>query len=214
MRKVSILLVLVALLVVGDITARSVAEGKVVAAIESSSKGAVGAEAEITGFPFVPSLLAAGNVRRIQVRIDELRQEKLSFTNVVVDLEGVVLDRDLLLSGKAEVRDIDRGTVALDLHAGALGRLLGEVVTIANGEVSVTVRGRTVKAGLRVVDGPALEIDPENIGGPPIRIALPVGTVMPCEPNVLFMQEHVRLSCTFTDVPPALLKAVSQGARA
>ncbi len=140
------LAVLVGLLLVADIAARTFAEGKIASRMESAARGDAEADADIDSFPFLGRLLAAGSAGDVHIRMTNVPAQRITYSALEIDLSGVKVDRDLLFQRQVEVTDIDTGTVAVELTAPALSRALGVPVEIGAGAVEVTMQGRKVPA--------------------------------------------------------------------
>ena len=86
------------LLVAADVGARSVAESQIRDRVVIAAGPAGETAARITSFPFLLRLFTAGDVSRIRVSAADVTVEGLTLARVALDLHGVTLDRDLLLS--------------------------------------------------------------------------------------------------------------------
>ena len=211
MKKVAILGAVVALLGLADLFVKGMAEGEVAAKVERSVEGAAGVEADIDSFPFLGRLLVSGEVPELELRVDEITGRSLAITDMVVRMEGVVLDRSRLTSGKAEVTDIDRGSVELTIDAGALARAVPAEVqlSLTGGRLSATVRGRAIASvELTVNEQGALVLQIPPL--PAVAIGIPGNTLLPCRPDVALVEDQVHLRCEFDEVPEALLAAANQ----
>ena len=201
----------VALGAVGDLAAKSYAEDKIAERAEAAAGGRASAGADIDSFPFVLRLLTSGKAGNISLHVEHVATSTLELARVDLDLEGVQLDRAKLLSDRrAEVTDIDRGTVTVGIDADAVSRALGGLpVTIRGDRVEVRVAGRAVVGDVAVAAGGAVRVGVPN--GPSATIGIPRTDLISCEGRTLsFEDDEVRVSCTITEVPPAFLRAAQQ----
>lgn len=211
MKKIVSLVLLAALLGVADIGGRSFAEAELAAKVERSVKGSSGVDADISSFPFLGRLLVSGEVPRLDVRVRSLSGTSLEVTHTLLRLDGVVLDRSELVKGRAEVKDIERGTVEMTIEAAALAALVPD-------EVDLTVRDGRLVAAFRGIEVSAATLDIDEEGAlrlqipplPAVRIVLPGSTLFPCRPDAELVNDEVRLRCAFEDVPPALVRAANE----
>lgn len=209
MKKLIVLFVLVGVLAIGDGVAKSIAESKIEERAAAEARGASGTAAtisvKITSFPFVARLLMTGDAGDIRVRADRLANGNLTLAALDLRLEGVRLNRDVLLSSRrAEVTSIDAGTITASLTAPDLSKVVGVPVTIADGKVSVTVRGQTVAAQVAPSgDGIELRVSPF----PALRVPFAKSDLLPCGLGDGKVEgDRLVLSCTITEVPPALFR--------
>ena len=210
MKKIIFLVALIGLLGVGDVFAKGFAEGELAAKVESSVDGSAGVDADIDSFPFVGRLLVSGEVPELELRVDELSGRSLELTEVFVRLEGVVLDKSNLTKGEAEVKSIDRGHVEMTITASALDAIVPDEVELAldDGRLSAEVRGRSVDIELTVSERGELVLRIPPF--PSVTIALPGSTLFPCRPDAELTGDEVHLTCSFDEVPPALLRVANE----
>ena len=210
MRKLVVVLVVLAVLGAGaDVVIRKAAEGQVADRTESAAGSRASASAHISSFPFVLRLVAAGSVPRIDVRADRPVAGSVALAWIDVDLHGVRLDKHRLLSDhKAEITKVSSGTLTVAIDGPALSQLAHTDVKVGGGQIEVTVAGHTVRA-TPVVDGKGgLGLQVESLPTVPIR--LPSSSLIPCQAtSVQVSGDVVELSCPFTEVPPALLRAAT-----
>jgi hypothetical protein len=204
----------VALGVVGDLAAKGFAEGKIAERAEAAAGEKASASADIDSFPFVLRLLTSGSAGDISLHVEHVATSTLELARVDLDLEGVQLDRGKLLSDRrAEVTDIDQGTITVGIDAEAVARALGGLpVTIRGNTVSVQVAGRTVTADVTVAAAGSIRVGVPR--GPSATIGIPKTDLISCAGRTLsFEDDELRVSCTITEVPPALLRAAQQRLR-
>ncbi|HUS61711.1 MAG TPA: LmeA family phospholipid-binding protein [Acidimicrobiales bacterium] len=207
MKKIVLLVAFAGILGVADIGAKTYAEGRMEAKIVASVQGAVGVDVDIDSFPFAGRLLASGRVPKIDLRVERISGRSLEVTNTLVRLEGVELDKARLAQGKAEVTNIDRGTVELTIKSIALSAVAPAEVELrlAGGRLQASFRGRPVaEATLVLSERGALEVRIPPL--PVVTISIPGTDLFPCRPDLEMADDEVRLRCSFEAVPPALLR--------
>lgn len=210
MRKLIVLGVVLGLLAVVDVSAKSMAEAK----LEERTAAGLGdtrVQAEIRSLPFIPRLLLTNKVSEVRFRLEDVQAGGLTLPSVVVDLQGVEIDGDRLRS-KREVRlvDIARGRVTMDLTQQLLSDTLKRQITITGGKVEVNVAGRLVGAAPSVQEGKLiLRVDGPV---PPLVLPIPRSDLIPCIGSVGVLAGRLRVSCTLDEIPPALVQAASTAA--
>ena len=204
MRKLVVVLgVVAAVLVVGDVAARRVAEGRVEERARTEAREARSVDARIGSFPFLPRLLLAGSVPEVDVHLVEVTSGPLDLAAVDVDLRGVRLDRGALFSGVAELQGIDGGTVTVDLDAAAISRALRLPVSIGGGALRVRFRGLEVSARPEAGEDGSLVLRASRL--PALRVSLTRSRLVSCAAaRATVVGDRVRLACDVTEVPPAL----------
>lgn len=202
MRKLLALVVLAGLLLGLDQGARVFAEGKIEDRARAEVPEADSVEAEISSFPFLGRLLVTSSVPKIRVQVGEAPLRGALVADIDIELRDVQLQRDELFRGKVKLEDIDAGSVAVEIDAAALSRVVDVPVTIGGGSVRVEVAGRTVTATpevrggslvLRLAGLPALTV-------PVARTSLASCTAV----EVAVEGDSVRLTCDVDELPPGL----------
>lgn len=203
MRKLAFLAVLVALLSGVDLAARAAAEARLARRAAEAAGEQATAEATIGSFPFLPRLLLAGSAGDVRVRAETVTAGPLLLDAVEVDLEGVELDRSALYGGQVRLRDIDGGTVTVELDAVQVTDALDVPVRLAAGVAQVVVAGQPVTAEV-AVDGGAVVLTVAGLA--PLRLELPLTELSPCRAaRVRLEGARLLVSCRVTDVPPGLV---------
>lgn len=183
-----------------DVAARAAAEGQVEDEARAEA-GPAGVAASIRGLPFVPRLLVGAAVPEVRVRVTELVVGRFTFEAVDIRLQGVEVDRDVLVrERRIRLVDIDQGTVSAEVSAPALSEVFGRVLETRGGDLGEGVGLRA--EGQRLV----LTVGQRDVAG----VVLPEDPLVPCIANVTVLAGRVRLSCTIEEVPPALVRAVNQ----
>ncbi|MGH9163892.1 MAG: LmeA family phospholipid-binding protein [Acidimicrobiales bacterium] len=203
MRKLLFLAVVLGLLAGADVAARKVAEQRIADRAEQAAGEGATATARISSFPFVARLLVSGSVPKVSVHARAVKAGAFRLSAVNLDLDGVALDRHALYGGTAKLRDIDEGTVTVELDAALLSGVLELPVTIEDGAVRVGVLGQQVTAKADVRDG-VLILGVAGI--PALRVPVARTELSPCDAAAVEVAgDRLRLTCRVRDVPPALV---------
>ena len=202
MRKLLALVILLLVLVAVDQGARLFAEKKLEERTEASVPAAGAVKASITSFPFLGRLAVSGSIPKVRVRAEQTTLRRVLTARVEVDLRDVELSRQSLVRGKVRLQDIDRGTVAVELDARSLRRILRLPVVVEDGRVQVTVAGRSVSASASV-EGGALVL--AVAGLPAFNVPIGRNGLVSCTAaNVVIEDDTVRLTCEVDKVPAVL----------
>jgi hypothetical protein len=201
------LLVVLGLLLGADFAARHVAEDQIADVVHARVAAAGPTSADISSFPFVGRLLAAGHVSRLTVRQQDVNAGPLRFAVITVDLHGVRVDRGRLLRRReVELTGIDQGTVTAELTQEAASGLLGARVLFARGRATANVAGIEVAVKASVEKG-ALVLRADG-SDRELRLPIPDVPLLPCVDRVELEAGRAVLACTVHDVPPELLRTV------
>ncbi|MBA2609430.1 MAG: DUF2993 domain-containing protein [Actinobacteria bacterium] len=197
---------LVALLGVGDVTARAFIEAKVDARAQAEAPPGSNVDTSIGGFPFVPRLLLSSSISDVDVHLENVNATVITFATVDIDLKGVELDRAKMLAPKARITKIDHGTVQAVLTQEALSDALHVPVTIADGVVSVAVLSQTIPVTPGVDANGSLTLQADGLSRT-FTLKIPKTDYVPCIGEVTVLAGRIRFSCEIQEVPPALLDA-------
>jgi hypothetical protein len=194
--------VLVLFLAGVDVAAKHLAENRIEARAREEVPEAGSFDARIDSVPFLPRLLLSGSAGDVDLRIEQVPTRAVQLTAVDLNLRGVELDRDALLSRRISVNSIESGTVTAELDAGALSRAAGVPVTIGGGEVRSRVGPVNASARPAVANDGALTL---RLGPVRATVALPRSKLLACTATrVAVVDDRVRVSCDVDDVPPAV----------
>lgn len=197
------LAVLAGLLVAADIGARAVVESQIRDRVIVAAGPAGETTTRIDSFPFLARLLTSGDVARIRVATTDVTVEELTLARVALDLHGVTLDRDRLLSDQDVVLSgLDRGTATAEVTAEQLSERLGVTVTLESGRARVRVAGQTITATASVRDN-TLRLAVAGLSLPSLR--LPRLPLLPCVADAEIVPGRIRLTCSVDEVPPELV---------
>jgi hypothetical protein len=185
------------------VAVRAVAESQLQDRVELAATPAGPATARISSFPFLGRLLLSGEVSQIKVAAVGVTVESVTFARVAIDLDGVTLDRDRLLSERKFVlTDLRRGTAEAEVTQEELSEQLGVPVTLEAGQARVRVAGQTVTATASVSDN-TLRLSVSGFSVPTLRI--PQLPLVPCVADAVILPGRVRLTCSVDRVPPELV---------
>ena len=201
MRRLLVLVLMLMILVGGDVATRLIAEERIEDRARSEVRGATSVQARITSFPFVPRLIVNAPVQAVDVRAGNVPARGVNLTEVSVELRGVEVDRDSILSRRLVLQDLERGTLTIELDGAALTNVAKVPVTVQAGEVRAVVAGRTLRVR-PAVRGGSLVLQAAGV-------ALPVplartGLLSCAAAGVTVQGARVRLSCEMDAIPPAL----------
>ena len=225
MRKWIILVfptVILLALVVADRAVKGWAESKLAERAAAYYPPGAGSSASIRSFPFVPRLLFSGEVRRVDVNLDDLRVQAVLIRRLSIRASDVKLDRDEVFQGRVHVRDIGQGSLEVTLDGPSLAKAIGSDVRFtSSGDVEVRqrIQGVDVKAkGKLTVKGNVLTVTPTSVEGqsvPAGRFAvnyrIPGVELLPCEADAKVTKDTVVLSCDVVDIPAALVQIAQSG---
>jgi hypothetical protein len=202
-----LLIILGAVLAVGDVEARMYAEHQFAHRIDTNVPGAH-ATVKISSFPFTGRLATSGTVGKIRAHLVNVISGRFTFDTVDVVVSGVRLNRTVLFQDqRIQVLRIDSGTVTADMTEAAVDQALGGLpVKLANGAVQLMVNGINLIGRLSVVAN-QLRL---QVTGANVNVAVPKLPALPCAGNAVVTTGHLQLTCNLTGIPPALVGATGQ----
>lgn len=208
MRRLTLVLVLLLVVAgVGDVVVRQWAEAQLEERIRQSDPAVRDPSVQISSFPFLGRLALAGEVSEMRASIADVEAGPIVFARVTVELRGVGINRNLLLSERqVELERLDEGTVEAELTASALSAALDVPVELSEGRATVTIAGRSLSADLAVEEGVLVV----RAGGQSLRLPVPEAPLLPCVSSAQVEEGRAILRCTIEDVPPELLRAASR----
>ena len=207
LRNVGIfLLVLLLVLVVLDIGTRLFVENRIEREVERSEELDIsGSDATVHSFPFLGRLVANGEVDRFTLRLDDVATGTVTLASFELDVDDVTFDRSNLMNSEVEIDDIGTATVTATIDEETASEVVGLPVTLAEGEVAVTVNGQQLAAGVDTSEEAiVLAVPSEEI--PPIPI--PENDYLPCAADVTVGDGEFSLSCTVEELPPVIDQAI------
>lgn len=117
-------------------------------------------------------------------------------------MRDVELNRRSLLKGKVRLKDVDRGTVAVELDARSLRRIVKLPVVVEDGRVHVSVAGRRVSASTSVESG---DLVLRVAGLPSFNVPIGRNGLVSCTAtNLAIDGDTLRLTCEVDKVPAVL----------
>jgi len=204
-------IVLVLLLLALDQGARVFAQSELRKRAAASVPEAGSVHASVRSFPFVGQLLVSGNVTAVTLRFDGIRSSTLTLERVVLDLRGVVIDRNaLIFERRGQLNRIHRGTVTVDVTLAALAAALHADVRASRGVLQIGREGLPVPAAIAVEAGDRLVF--RVAGLPALSAVVPRMDLVPCRPSVAVTTTGLRLSCTTDHLPPSLVGRLGRAA--
>jgi hypothetical protein len=207
-RKLLVAALIAVLLVAADQGARVFAQSELRKRAAAAVPEAAAVHAKVSSFPFVGQLLVSGRVTEVALRFDGIRSSRLQLHEVALDLRGVVIDRHALVAEqRGQLNRISRGTVTVDITAAALAAAFGVDLRVVGGVMRLGPAGL---AGLASAAAEGGRLVLRFAGLPAASVVIPRGDLVPCQPLVAVTSAGVRLSCTFTHIPPRLIGAVNR----
>lgn len=205
MKKLLLALVLlvVAAALVAEVLAPRLVEARIEERVADNTEGQATVEANIQSFPFLPGLAIDGKIRRLTLTLQDVFGQQLP-ADASFELEGIHLNRQALLEGTVEVRDVDRGSVSVEVTEQTLSDALGVPVDIRPEAVVLNPAGASVEADLATQAGNVV-VSAAGVGG--LQVPLPEN--LPCEPVLDQEEGLVRLSCAFEGLPAILAAAIA-----
>jgi hypothetical protein len=205
-RKLVVLAVVLVALVAGDAVAKSAATSAIESGVKAKVLGVASVHASIHSFPFTGRLLAAGEVSRLDLELDQVAGHGVDVAELGIRATDLELDRNVLL-GKAHVRitGVHRVTVSATITEAEVRALTHADVHLLADRATVTVAGRTLTAG---VDASAGHIRLSLGGLPALSIPEPDTALFPCTIEVKVVTGALRAVCTSDRLPQIVIDAV------
>jgi LmeA-like phospholipid-binding len=147
MRRLLLVLLILAVGVGADFASARVFESKVTTALERRYQLGDRPIVQVRDFPFLPRLLA-GRLSTVDLAANDARAQGVTLDSVEVHLHGVRVPRTVLLGGHGEVR-IDRADGQVALSQEQVNRLVGD--QLQGGTVAIDTRGVRVEVRREVL---------------------------------------------------------------
>lgn len=205
MRKLIVVAVLLAVLVVGDLFATSSAESAVESAISSRVEGIGTVDADIRSFPFTLRLLAAGAVSTLDLRLTDVVGRGIDVAWLRLEMEGLQLDRSVAFGGEARITGVDHVVVTANITEAAVREATGAEVRLLDGRATLTAAGVTTDAEVTVADGRILLA---VAGLPPVSLPLPSNELLPCDVDARVVEGALLAECAADGLPQIVLDAL------
>lgn len=211
--KLQVLLLVLAVLLVGalafDIVLKGRAEAELADEVVRKVPGATGVRAKITSFPFVGRLLLSGRVSSVVVTAQHAGTGEISLSEVRVKVEDVEMDSGEAMDGRAVVRSIGAGSVQADLRQDQINSRLPRGYQVQMQPGKAVVSGPAASQA-QLVSTPTGSVQLQIAGRTLVDVPFPKTDLLPCSPSASFVTGAVRLTCTFDEVPPLLVR-LAQG---
>jgi hypothetical protein len=204
-RKLLVLGVLVAVLLVGDLVARSAAESAVEDGVRSKVQGVASVDARIRSFPFTARLLAQGKVSTLDLRLTDVMGHGIDVATLRLVTKGLVLDRSVLIGGRVRVTHVDRVTVTATITEAEVRDLTHTDVRLHDGRADVTAAGVTAGAEVTVEEG-QIRLSAGSVGV--LRVPLPDSDLLPCVVDARVVDGAILASCTADHLPAIVVRAI------
>lgn len=146
-------------------------------------------EAKIRSFPFTARLLAAGQVRELDLTFREVRGHGVDLERIRLRAHGVRLERSKLFEGRIHVTDVSRVGITATIATSAMPRWAQ--ARLDQLEVAVAA------SGIRLVADERSAVLP---------MVSPI--LLPCRPRAVVVDGRIELSCAVPELPPLLASAV------
>lgn len=189
-------------LVMLELVAPSLVEAAVEDQVAQRTPAVTRVTADVSSFPLVSRMVATGEMRHLEVALDELVHRELTFASLRLTLEGIRLDRAALAGGDVAIEGIARGEVVAEVTEASLVEALGVPAELGPGGRLLRSAAETL-AGRLLAEAGALVVDdlPEAVA----RIPLPEDLI-PCVPDIEVTDGRLVLRCTFDSVPGPLTR--------
>jgi hypothetical protein len=201
-KLIAVAVVLVVLLAAGDVAARRYAESRVEQQINDREPGSA-STVHISSFPFVARLGLLGRVEKTTAHVSHVNVGSFILDEVDLTVTGVKLDRSQLVHGHVSVQGIRSGTVRAVMSEHTVDQVLRLPVTFGDGSVQLSAGGVTLSATVTVVDN-QLRL---SAAGRDLSVPIPELPVLPCVADAVVEPGRLVLSCSFHQVPAALVQA-------
>ncbi len=169
-----------------ELVAPRVAESRIEERAAQRTADVARVDADVRSFPMVTRLLLTGRVNRLDVTLEEVSRQRLTFASIRFEFHGVLMDRGALAQREARIEDIDRGRIVGELLEGDLAAALGAAFELLPGEVAVGMEDRRLTIGRE--------------GRPGLSVPIP-DDLFPCDPSAELQDGAVVISCTIHEVP-------------
>jgi hypothetical protein len=204
-RRWLFLAIVLVVLAVADRAAASYAESQIEGAARDQLFGIAAIDVQIHSFPFLGRLGAAGQVSRLDVRLDEVRGHGIDLESIRFDASDVRLERDALLHGDVHVTDVGSVHVTARISEAQVRSATHADVRLRDGRAEVVVGGKTLTATASVAAG-RIRLSLDRL--PALSVPLPDASLLPCDVQIRVEPGAVVASCTNDDLPSFIADAV------
>jgi hypothetical protein len=201
LRKLLALVIVVLVLAGVDMAARVFAESRIEEAVEAEARGVASVNVRIDALPFVPRLLLGVQVPEVSVRLEQVPSRAITLTAVEIELREVEVDRASVVRRDPRLKQIEGGTLTVELDGSSLTNALRVPISIREGRVRVGA-GRAAVTLRPTTAAGALVL---GVGASALRVAVPRTRLLTCDATRASVSaDRIELSCDFREVPPAL----------
>ncbi|CAN5706554.1 hypothetical protein BH20ACT2_BH20ACT2_12800 [soil metagenome] len=207
---VLVLVIVVVAAALVDVLIRKAMEDSAEERIRDEVSDIAGAAVDIESFPFVGRLAIGGSVPRITVTLDQVVRQQVAVAELRARIDGVTLDRGRLLDGEVLITGLDEVVVSATVVEAAFDAFTppGVDLRFVPGRVEAVAAGVTVSAEL-ALEGGSLRVDVEG-AVPAFSVPLPLGSLLPCEPELEVGDGEIELSCTSEVLHEVLVDTISR----
>lgn len=213
MRKLIVLVLVLALLFIGANLLAAHVAGDEIASRAKQATGASSASASVGTFPVLYRFLANGSVPEVRVALTYVPVASLDVASIGVVLRGVVIDRgDLFAKREVRVKSIASARATVVVTAAELSSAVGRTVMLpGSGRVEVELASGTVAASVGITAGDVLVVS--EAGVPLVRVDLATSPLVPaCSMSLDVGAGQVEATCSVSPVPAKVLAAISGAA--
>lgn len=190
MRKLfAFLLILVALMGVGELLAARFAENEIEERVAEEVEAEV--EAEVASFPLVTRVLATEEVKSMSVTLTNVDFDEIDFDTLRIEASGIALPRKRLLDGNMRPTGISSGSVTAFVSTAALSDAIGTSLPTLDPATSAHLQDGTLTV--------------EIPGIPPLSVSVP-GEALPCSGTGEVRADGVHLRCEVDQIPDIVLE--------
>ena len=209
-----LMVVVLAVLLVADVAARTVAERDMAARVKSATH-ASGTTGRISAFPFVWDVAVGGRVDEVRVVADNVPVGPIHLFQVAVDARGIRLDRhDLLVDHTVVITSISSAKLTLEIRANDLGTSIGPLghvgISFPGGDtIAINLGTQVLTATVGVANGHDLVIT--AAGRQLLSLDLASSPLIPpCQMALAPVSGGFDLSCQVSPVPSSLLQLLAR----
>ncbi len=205
-RLLIILGLVVAIAAIGDLLLRAWVESRIESSAEAKLQGVASVRADIDGYPFLPRLVATGEITGITIELDGLAAEPIDVASIRLDVDGIRFDRtDLFFDSRATITDVEVVRITAVIGEDTVRALTGLDVDFGDGRATIRVAGRQVVAAAAVRDG-ALVFDASPLSD--VSVPIPGADLLPCTVEGRIVLDALEFTCTTDRLPPLLVRAI------
>ncbi|MCA9651253.1 MAG: LmeA family phospholipid-binding protein [Myxococcales bacterium] len=205
-----LLVVAIVALLYADTQLKSLAEERAEQEIGKALPQLHGVKVELDGFPIALDVLLHGQVEGLHVTIERASEAGFEAEQLSLDVSEISIDKDALIDEqRLVVMQIGQATAQGFVTDEEVSKAVKQTVTFSAGKVKARIHGQEVEAKASV-KGRMVALSTTLPGVPPMLFPLPSTDLLPCSPQLELLEGKLRLSCTTSELPDALLIAMAQ----